>query len=181
MAIAAGTKVSERISAAVSAIITVSAALILSLTFVPAAIAMFVTGKMEEKENRIMRWLRGIYAPLLDRTMQRGKLLVAGALVLVALSGVAATRLGSEFIPNLDEGDIAMHALRIPGTSLGQAVQMQEALEARIVKFPEVERVFAKIGTADVATDPVPPSVADNFIMLKDRKDCPIPASRARS
>ena len=160
---------------ALTVMIALTAALILSLTFVPAAIAMFVTGKVEEKENRVMRWLRGIYAPLLDRTMQRGKLLVAGALVLVALSGFAATRLGSEFIPNLDEGDIAMHALRIPGTSLGQAVQMQEALEARIVKFPEVERVFAKIGTADVATDPVPPSVADNFIMLKDRKDWPDP------
>ncbi len=160
---------------ALTVMIALTAALILSLTFVPAAIAMFVTGKVKEKENRVMRWLRGIYAPLLDRTMQRGKLLVAGALVLVALSGFAATRLGSEFIPNLDEGDIAMHALRIPGTSLGQAVQMQEALEARIVKFPEVERVFAKIGTADVATDPVPPSVADNFIMLKDRKDWPDP------
>ena len=160
---------------ALTVMIALTAALILSLTFVPAAIAMFVTGKVEEKENRVMRWLRGVYAPLLDRTMQRGKLLVAGALVLVVLSGFAATRLGSEFIPNLDEGDIAMHALRIPGTSLGQAVQMQEALEARIVKFPEVERVFAKIGTADVATDPVPPSVADNFIMLKDRKDWPDP------
>ncbi len=160
---------------ALTVMIALTAALILSLTFVPAAIAMFVTGKVEEKENRVMRWLRSLYAPLLDRTMQRGKLLVAGALVLVALSGFAATRLGSEFIPNLDEGDIAMHALRIPGTSLGQAVQMQEALEARIVKFPEVERVFAKIGTADVATDPVPPSVADNFIMLKDRKDWPNP------
>ena len=160
---------------ALTVMIALTAALILSLTFVPAAIAMFVTGRVEEKENRVMRWLRGAYAPLLDRTMQRGKLLVAGALALVVLSGFAATRLGSEFIPNLDEGDIAMHALRIPGTSLGQAVQMQEALEARIVKFPEVERVFAKIGTADVATDPVPPSVADNFIMLKDRKDWPDP------
>jgi cobalt-zinc-cadmium resistance protein CzcA len=83
--------------------------------------------------------------------------------------------LGSEFIPNLDEGDIAMHALRIPGTSLSQAIDMQRALEERIRKFPEVERVFAKIGTADVATDPMPPSVADNFIMLKDRKDWPDP------
>ena len=160
---------------ALTVMIALTAALLLSLTFVPAAVAMFVTGKVEEKENRVMGWLRGVYAPLLDHTMQHGKLLVAGALVLVALSGFAATRLGSEFIPNLDEGDIAMHALRIPGTSLGQAVAMQEALEARIVKFPEVERVFAKIGTADVATDPVPPSVADNFIMLKDRKDWPDP------
>ncbi len=160
---------------ALTVMIALTAALLLSLTLVPAAIAMFVTGRVEEKENRVMRWLRERYAPLLDRTMMRGKMLVGGALVLVLLSGIAATRLGSEFIPNLDEGDIAMHALRIPGTSLGQAVEMQEALEKRIAKFPEVERVFAKIGTADVATDPVPPSVADNFIMLKDRKEWPDP------
>ena len=160
---------------ALTVMIALTAALLLSLTLVPAAIAMFVTGRVEEKENRVMRWLRDRYAPLLDRTMTRGKALLGGAVLLVALSGVAATRLGSEFIPNLDEGDIAMHALRIPGTSLGQAIQMQEALEKRIAQFPEVERVFAKIGTADVATDPVPPSVADNFIMLKDRKDWPDP------
>ena len=86
-----------------------------------------------------------------------------------------ATRLGSEFIPNLDEGDIAMHALRIPGTSLTQAVQMQTGLEARIRQFPEVERVFSKIGTADVATDPMPPSVADTFIMLRPRDQWPDP------
>jgi heavy metal efflux system protein len=94
---------------------------------------------------------------------------------LVALSAIGATRLGSEFIPNLEEGDIALHALRIPGTSLSQAITMQEGLEDRIRKFPEVERVFAKIGTADVATDPMPPSVADNFIILKDRSEWPNP------
>ena len=160
---------------AITVVMALTAALILSLTFVPAAIALFVTGKVEEKENRVMRSLKGRYAPLLDRTMKHGKLVVSGALLLVGLSALAATRLGSEFIPNLDEGDIAMHALRIPGTSLGQAVAMQEALEARIRQFPEVERVFAKIGTADVATDPMPPSVADNFIMLKDRKAWPDP------
>ncbi len=160
---------------ALTVMIALTAALILSLTFVPAAIAMFVTGKVEEKENRVMRWMRARYAPLLDKTLHRGKLLIGGALALVLLSGLLATRLGSEFIPNLDEGDIAMHALRIPGTSLSQAIAMQESLEKRITKFPEVERVFAKIGTADVATDPVPPSVADNFIMLKDRSEWPDP------
>ncbi len=160
---------------AITVVMALIAALVLSLTFVPAAIALFVTGKVEEKENRVMRWLGNGYAPLLDRTMHRGKLIIAGALVLVAVSAYGATKLGSEFIPNLDEGDIAMHALRIPGTSLGQAIQMQEALEKRIRQFPEVKRVFAKIGTADVATDPMPPSVADNFIMLKDRKDWPDP------
>ena len=160
---------------AITVMLALTAAMLLSLTFVPAAIAMFVTGKVEEKDNRIMAWLRARYARVLDRTMTRGKALIVAAIVLVALSAYGATRLGSEFIPNLDEGDIAMHALRIPGTSLGQAVQMQESLERRISQFPEVERVFAKIGTADVATDPVPPSVADNFIMLKDRSEWPDP------
>jgi len=93
----------------------------------------------------------------------------------VLISGFAASRMGSEFVPNLDEGDIALHALRIPGTSLSQAVGMQTALEARIKQFPEVDRVVAKIGTAEVATDPMPPSVADTFIILKDRKDWPDP------
>ena len=160
---------------AITVMLALTAAMLLSLTFVPAAIAMFVTGKVEEKENRIMGWAKHGYARLLDMTMKRGTVLVVAALLLVGLSGYGATRLGSEFIPNLDEGDIAMHALRIPGTSLGQAVQMQESLEKRISQFPEVERVFAKIGTADVATDPVPPSVADNFIMLKDRSEWPDP------
>ncbi|WP_051221206.1 MULTISPECIES: efflux RND transporter permease subunit [Erythrobacter] len=160
---------------AITVVLALTAALILSLTLVPAAVAIFVTGKVEEKENRVMLWMRERYAPLLDKTLARPKLAVALAVLLVTLSAAGATRLGSEFIPNLDEGDIAMHALRIPGTSLGQAVQMQESLEKRIRQFPEVERVFAKIGTADVATDPMPPSVADNFIMLKDRSEWPDP------
>ena len=160
---------------AITVVMALTAALILALTLVPAAIAQFVTGRVEERENRVMSWLNRQYAPLLDATMKRGKLIIGGAVALVLLAGVGATRLGSEFIPNLDEGDIAMHALRIPGTSLSQAIKMQEALENRIRKFPEVERVFAKIGTADVATDPMPPSVADNFIMLKDRVQWPDP------
>ena len=160
---------------AITVMLALTAAMLLSLTFVPAAIAMFVTGKVEERENRIIGWAKRGYAWLLDMTMTRGVMLFVAALLLVGISGFGATRLGSEFIPNLDEGDIAMHALRIPGTSLGQAVQMQESLEKRISQFPEVERVFAKIGTADVATDPVPPSVADNFIMLKDRSEWPDP------
>ena len=160
---------------ATTVVLALTAALILSLTLVPAAVALFVTGKVEEKENRVMRWMSERYAPLLDKALARPKLAVAFAVLLVTLSAAGATRLGSEFIPNLDEGDIAMHALRIPGTSLGQAVQMQESLEKRIRQFPEVERVFAKIGTADVATDPMPPSVADNFIMLKDRSEWPDP------
>ncbi|WP_184066302.1 efflux RND transporter permease subunit [Sphingosinicella soli] len=160
---------------AITVVMALSAALILSLTFVPAAVALFVTGRVEEKESRLMVWARRLYAPSLDRAMRLRTLFVAGAVGLVLISGLAASRMGSEFVPNLDEGDIALHALRIPGTSLSQAISMQTALEARIKQFPEVDRVVAKIGTAEVATDPMPPSVADTFIFLKDRKDWPDP------
>jgi heavy metal efflux system protein len=160
---------------AITVMLALTAALILSLTFVPAAIALFVTGKVEEKEGRVMGWLKRGYAPLLDWAIPRGKLVMALAAIFVLACGALATRLGSEFIPNLDEGDIAMHALRIPGTSLSQAIDMQTGLEARLRRFPEVERVFSKIGTADVATDPMPPSVADTFIMLRPRNEWPDP------
>ena len=160
---------------AITVVMALTAALILSLTFVPAAIAMFVTSKVEEKESRLMTWARRAYEPALEAALRLRTAFVVGAVAIVALAGFAATRMGSEFVPNLDEGDIAMHALRIPGTSLSQAIQMQRSLEARLKRFPEVERIVAKIGTAEVATDPMPPSVADTFIMLKDRKDWPDP------
>ncbi|PZO09119.1 MAG: CusA/CzcA family heavy metal efflux RND transporter [Alphaproteobacteria bacterium] len=160
---------------AITVVIALTGALLLSLTFVPAAVAMFVTGKVQEKDSFVMRWARVGYQPALDFALRARGLMIGAAIVLVLISGFIASRMGSEFVPNLDEGDIAMHALRIPGTSLSQAIEMQTALEARIAKFPEVERVVAKIGTAEVATDPVPPSVADTFILLKDRKDWPDP------
>ncbi|WP_313171963.1 CusA/CzcA family heavy metal efflux RND transporter [Stenotrophomonas sp.] len=160
---------------ALTVVIALTGAMALSLTFVPAAVAQFVTGKVSEKETRAMRAVSRFYGPLLEKVMSARKLVVAAAAVLILLSGVLASRLGTEFIPNLDEGDIALHALRIPGTSLSQAIGMQRQLEARIKEFPEVDEVVAKIGTAEVATDPMPPSVADTFIMLKDRSEWPNP------
>lgn len=160
---------------AFTVVTALTAALVLSLTFVPAAVALFVTGKVDEKEGFIMRRARGWYGPLLDKALAHRRWMVAGAALLTVLAGLGATRMGAEFIPSLDEGDIALHALRIPGTSLTQAVQMQSVLEARIKQFPEVDKVFGKLGTAEVATDPMPPSVADTFIMLKPRKDWPNP------
>ena len=149
------------------------AALILSLTAVPAAIALFVRGPVSDKENRVMQWARDIYTPALHFVLQHRWPVVSAALALVVLSALQATRLGTEFVPSLDEGDIAMHALRIPGTSLSQAVEMQSALEARLREFPEVAHVFTKLGTAEVATDPMPPSVADTFIIMKPRSEWP--------
>ena len=106
---------------------------------------------------------------------------IAGALALVASAGFVATRLGTEFVPSLDEGDVAMHALRIPGTALTQVVEMQRVLENRLAQIPEVERIFSRIGTADIANDPMPPSMADTFIMMKPRAAWPDPRkSKAR-
>ncbi|MBY0563708.1 MAG: CusA/CzcA family heavy metal efflux RND transporter [Hyphomonadaceae bacterium] len=158
-----------------------TAALLLSLTFVPAAVALFVTGKVEEKESRVMRAARGWYAPALDWALGARRMVIAGAIGLVLLSGLVASRMGSEFIPSLDEGDIALHALRIPGTSLTQAIEMQSALEARLLQFEEVERVVSKIGTAEVATDPMPPSVADTFVLLRPRGEWPNPWKSRRA
>ncbi|MBT9446668.1 MAG: CusA/CzcA family heavy metal efflux RND transporter [Hyphomonadaceae bacterium] len=160
---------------AFTVIFALTAALVLSLTFVPAAVALFVTGKVDEKESPAMRVSRRWYEPALEWALGARTLVVAGAVGLVVISGFVASRMGSEFIPNLDEGDIALHALRIPGTSLSQAIRMQTVLENRLREFPEVERVVSKIGTAEVATDPVPPSVADTFIFLKERKAWPNP------
>ena len=161
---------------AITVVLALTGAMLLSLTFVPAAIAMFLSGKVEEKETRVMRWARQAYTPVLAWALRSRMWVIVGALALVTLCGLLATRLGSEFIPSLDEGDIALHAMRIPGTSLNQAIKMQETLEARIKQFPEVERVFGKLGTAEVATDPMPPSVADTFVMLKPRESVAGPA-----
>lgn len=160
---------------AITVVLALAAAMLLSLTFMPAAIASFLGGRVEEKENRVMRAARRAYAPMLAWSLRNGRLVIGGAVVLVIACGLLATRLGSEFVPGLDEGDIAMHAMRVPGTSLSQSVAMQAILEKRIREFPEVERVFSKIGTPEVATDPMPPSVADTFLMLKPRAQWPDP------
>ena len=160
---------------AITVVLALTGAMLLCLSFVPAAIALFLGGRVQEKENRVMAWLRRRYHPLLDRVLQHARWVMAGALVLIVGCGVLATRLGSEFVPSLDEGDVAMHAMRIPGTSLSQSVQMQVQIETRLLQFAEVEKVFSKIGTPEVASDPMPPSVADTFVMMKDRSEWPDP------
>ncbi len=160
---------------AITVVIALLSAILLSVTFVPAAVALLFRGPVTEKHNPLISALTRMYRPLLALVLKARVSIIGLASVLVLLSIWQATRLGSEFAPNLDEGDIAMHALRIPGTSLSQAIALQETLEERIKALPEVERVFAKIGTADVATDAVPPSVADNFIILKPRDQWPDP------
>lgn len=116
---------------------------------------------------------KSAYQPLLKLALKFRYAVVGFASVLVVFCLWLASTLGSEFIPQLNEGDIALHAMRIPGTGLDQAVEMQEILEQRIAAFPEVDKVFARIGTAEVATDPMPPNVADNFVILKPRNEWP--------
>ncbi len=150
-------------------------AMILSMTFVPSAVAIFVTGKVSEKDNPAVRGAKAVYRPILRFALSVRPAVITLAVILMGLAGHTASRMGTEFIPNLDEGDIAMHALRIPGTGLEQSVKMQIELEAVIKALPEVDKVFSKIGTPEVATDPMPPSVADTFIMLKPRNQWPDP------
>lgn len=160
---------------AITVVMALTISMLLSLTFVPAAVALFMSGKVSEKENLIMRAAKWVYKPVLLFALRFRWFVVALGIVAVSASAWLATTLGSEFIPQLDEGDIALHALRIPGTGLEQAIEMQFMLENTIREFSEVDKVFAKIGTPEVATDPMPPSVADNFIIMKPRDQWPDP------
>jgi cobalt-zinc-cadmium resistance protein CzcA len=151
-------------------------AMILSVTFVPAAIALFVTGKVKEEENLLMRSAKRGYAPVLDWVMARRGLTFALAGLILAGSALLASRMGSEFIPSLSEGDFAQQALRVPGTSLTQSVDMQQRLEKTLLaQVPEIERVFARTGTAEIASDPMPPNISDSYLMLKPKAQWPDP------
>ncbi len=162
---------------ALTVVIALAGAMLLSITFIPAAIALFMGDKVAEKENRLMGWARRGYAPVLARVMAAPAVVLTAAAVAVALSLLLATRLGSEFAPNLNEGDFAIQALRIPGTSLTQSLQMQMQIEKALKKeFPEIDRVFARTGTAEIASDPMPPNISDGYIMLKARSEWPDPA-----
>ena len=151
-------------------------AMVLSVTFVPAAVALFIGDKVTEKENRLMEWARRAYQPALKTMLGNAPVVLTFAAVSVLFSIAVASRLGSEFVPNLNEGDFAIQALRIPGTSLSQSVEMQKQLEATLkTRFPEIERVFARTGTAEVAADPMPPNISDGYIMLKPTDQWPEP------
>ena len=161
---------------AATVVMALLSAMVLSLTVVPAAVAVFMNGEISEKESVFIVKSKQIYEPVLRLAMKFRLAVVGGASALIIFSIWLASMLGSEFVPQLNEGDIALHAMRIPGTGLEQAVEMQAILEQRIKSFPEVDKVFARIGTAEVATDPMLPNVADNFVILKPRSDWPNPS-----
>ena len=160
---------------AFTVVAALTGALIFAVTFVPAAVAVLITGKVAEQENPIMRVARWVYRPMLSLSLRLPFIVVLLATVMVSITVYYGSRLGSEFLPQLDEGDIALHALRVTGTGLEQSVSMQNQLESVIAEFPQVKHVYSKIGTPDIATDPMPPSVADTFVILHSIEQWPEP------
>lgn len=158
---------------AMTVIIALAVAFVLSLTFVPAMIALLIKNKVEEKENRFMRVAKRIYAPVLDWSLAKPKMIALSAVVFLVVTLLLGTRLGQEFTPTLDEKDIAMHAMRIPSTSITQSTNMQLLVEKAISNLPEVDFVYSKTGTAEMAADPMPPNVSDTFIILKPQEEWP--------
>ena len=160
---------------AMAVIMALLSALVLSLTFVPAAVALLLSGHIEEKDNLIVRQSKRAYTPILAWALKFRIAVLAGAVLFVIAIGGLATKMGTEFIPNLDEGDIAIQALRIPGTSLTQSLDMQFQLERAVLEIPEVKTYFSRVGTAEVASDPMGPNISDGYVMLKDHEDWPNP------
>src|SRR5690606_8936817 len=136
---------------ALTVIFALTAAFVLSLTFVPAAVAVFVTGRVQEKENRIILWAKAIYGPALDMALRMRWWVISGATAAFIGALALFTQLGTAFIPSLDEGNLALQSLRIPGTSLSQSIELQFEVEKAVSKLPEVELVFSKTGTTEVA------------------------------
>jgi heavy metal efflux system protein len=161
---------------ALTVLLALTGALILSFTFVPAAVTLFLSGRMSRKENFLTRVAKKIYLPSLALALTYRRLVVVTAVVLVSVSALAAARMGREFIPSLDEGDAAIHTLRVPETSLSQSIELQSLVEKTIIdKFPQVDTVFGRIGTSEIATEPHPPSIGDKTIVLKPRSLWPDP------
>lgn len=160
---------------AFTVVIALLGAMFFSVTFIPAAIAIFINGPVTEKENILIHWAKRTYEPIFHWSIRNKALVLTVTLVSVILSGLMVSRMGSEFMPNLNEGDILLQPIRIPGTSLSQSLSMQREIEHTVMQFPQVERIFSKLGTAEIASDPMPPNMADNYIMLKPKSEWPDP------
>ena len=160
---------------ALTVIIALAFAFVLSLTFVPAMLAIWLSKPVDEKEGRIMTWLKARYEPGLDRAMRRPTMTIGVAIGAFLLAIGAYSTLGQEFLPQLDEGDVLAQAVRIPGTSVEQAQAMQFQVEKAVAAVPEVRFVFSKTGTAELASDPMPPNVSDTFVIMKPRAEWPDP------
>jgi cobalt-zinc-cadmium resistance protein CzcA len=161
---------------ATTVIFALTSAFVLSLTFVPAMIALAITGKVQEKQSWFIRTALRVYEPLLHLALRHRVVFVAAPIGVFVGSLVLFARLGQEFAPTLSELDIAVHAIRIPSTALSQSQAMQKTLEHAVSEIPEVALVFSKTGTAEIASDPMPPSMSDNFVILKPRPEWPDPS-----
>ena len=160
---------------ALTVIIALVSAFALSLTFVPALIAIAIIGRVQDKENLLIRGMKGLYRPVLGLAVRQPLPFYGFAASLLVAAGFLFTTLGQEFIPTLDEKSIALNALRIPSTSISQSQSMQLQLEKVIGSFPEVASVFSKTGTAEIASDPMPPNSSDTFVVLKPQDEWPDP------
>lgn len=160
---------------ALTVVFALIAAFILSLTFTPAMIAFFVKPAAVEKENFIVKAAKAVYSPLLKHVMAKPDRIIIGSIIIGFTAVALFFRLGQEFVPTLDEKDIALHAVRIPSTSLTQSTAMQLGVEKTLTSFPEVAFAFSKTGTAEMASDPMPPNVSDTFVMLKPNDQWPNP------
>lgn len=160
---------------ALTVIFALAGAFVLSLTFVPAMVALTIRGRVAESDNALMRTARRGYAPVLDFALHRRGIVLGAASAMLLGAGVLFANLGQVFVPQLDEGDIAMHAMRIPGTGIEQSTGMQLKVERAVGDLDEVDLVFSKTGTADLASDTMPPSVSDTFIIFKPRAEWPNP------
>lgn len=161
---------------ALTVVFALAGAFILSLTFVPAAVAVFVTGRVKEQENIIVRKSKAIYAPVLEWAIRFRLVVIGGATASFLGAVLLFSQLGTAFIPTLDEGNLAFQSLRMPSTSLSQSMAMQFEVEKAIAALPEVELIFSKTGTTEVAFDPMPPSISDGFIILTPRNTWEDPA-----
>ena len=158
---------------AITVMLALVGAFILSLTFVPALVAVLIRGKVSEEDVRAIRWVKRRYEPLLAKIIAAPKKWVMAGVGTFLFAGLLFSTLGQEFIPQLDEGDVAMQAIRIPSTSLDQSLDMQKRVERAISSLPEVAFIYSKTGTAEVATDPMPQNASDAFIILKPEDQWP--------
>ncbi|MDR2248079.1 CusA/CzcA family heavy metal efflux RND transporter [Acinetobacter sp.] len=161
---------------AMTVVLALLGAIILSVTFVPAAVALFVTGEVKEKESRWMMTLKKAYAGLLDKAYAFRYVVVTAAISILILTSAIATRVGSEFAPQLSEGDFALQLMRAPSTGIEESLKIQENVEKQLLKaFPEIKAIFARTGTAEVATDVMPPNISDGIVLLKPHDQWPNP------
>ncbi|KKW90868.1 efflux RND transporter permease subunit [Sphingobium chungbukense] len=161
---------------ALTVIIALAFAFVLSLTAVPAAIAIWLSNRVDEKDGRIMSWLKARYEPGLDKAMNRPTLTIGTGVGGFVLAIAAFMSLGQVFLPQLDEGDLLIQALRIPATSVQQSQAMQVPIEKMLTAQKEVQFVFSKTGTSELSSDPMPPNATDMFIILKPRDQWPDPS-----